>query len=565
MDILLRWARPHRNRLITIGLISIVSSVAVLAVPWLAAQFIRQVVGAEQGMEPAIDGVLPLLVATLIVLAAVTVLVAILTEDASGKILADLKCEVFAHVLRLPPSFHDEARDGDLLSLMTSEVTGLSTFLTATIAQIPAMIVTALGACILLLYLDPILALLAPALIPVFFVGLKLTGRRLRELARSKREAEVAVVTRAYVGLEMIEAVKAFAVEQRHAADYRDAAEHARRLAFAQTRLSAFIGPVSALLAALGAIAILALGSGPLAARQHDAGDLFALLLYAALLTRPLGNLATAYSRFQIARGALAKLQALFETAPEPGLCTGRRIDRASGAITFEKVSFGYPGRPQILDAVDLEIASGEIVALTGENGIGKSTLVRLMLRFYEPVGGRILLDGQDIRSLQIQDLRRQFGYVPQRALLFDGTVLENIAFGMSDPDPAALERAARMAQAWDFIERLPEGMATQIGDYGVRLSGGQRQRIALARALLCDPAIYILDEATSMYDLESEAAFVDSCIEALKDRTVILITHRPASLALAHRIIHAADLGNAGHRAGRTETRLKRAPGDSS
>ena len=183
-------------------------------------------------------------------------------------------------------------------------------------------------------------------------------------------------------------------------------------------------------------------------------------------------------------------------------------------------------------------------MALTGENGIGKSTLIRLLLRFYDPDSGRITLDGTDISDLQVQDLRRQFGYVPQRALLFDGSIADNIAFGVDDPDMEAIERAAKMSQAWEFIERLPKGLQTEIGDDGVRLSGGQRQRIALARALYRDPPIYIFDEATSMYDLEGEAAFVEACIRGLEGRTVLVITHRPASLELADRVVDASTLG---------------------
>ena len=189
---------------------------------------------------------------------------------------------------------------------------------------------------------------------------------------------------------------------------------------------------------------------------------------------------------------------------------------------------------------------SGEIVALTGENGVGKSTLVRLLLCFYLPSAGRITLDGDDIAGLQVQALRRQFGYVPQRALLFNGTIADNIAFGQTGaPDAEAMARAVRLAQARDFIASLPDGLDTVVGDNGIRLSGGQRQRIALARALYRDPPIIILDEATSMYDLESEAAFVESCLEALKDRTVIIITHRPASLALADRIVKVGPEGS--------------------
>ena len=192
----------------------------------------------------------------------------------------------------------------------------------------------------------------------------------------------------------------------------------------------------------------------------------------------------------------------------------------------------------------DLAIAAGETVALTGANGVGKSTVARLLMRHHDPDAGTITLDGTDIAQLQVQSLRRQFGFVPQRALLFNGTIAQNIAFGRADTPTPAIEHAAENAQAAGFIAGLPNGYDTVIGDSGVRLSGGQRQRIALARALLHDPPIYILDEATSMYDLESEAAFVEACVRTLAQRTVILITHRPASLALADRVLKLGPTG---------------------
>jgi ATP-binding cassette subfamily B protein/subfamily B ATP-binding cassette protein MsbA len=245
-----------------------------------------------------------------------------------------------------------------------------------------------------------------------------------------------------------------------------------------------------------------------------------------------------------MARGTLARMTEVFGKPREAGYAAERRIERAAGAIAFEQVDFAYPGRPPVLRGIDLAIAAGEVVALTGANGAGKSTMIRLLLRFYDPQAGRITLDGEDIAAIDVQSLRRQFGYVPQRPLLLNGTIRDNIIFGADARDPAQVERAARMAQAWDFIQRLPQGLDTVIGEDGVRLSGGQQQRVALARALYRDPPIYIFDEATSMYDLEGEAAFVEACIALLKGRTVIIITHRPASLALAGRIITVSEAG---------------------
>jgi ATP-binding cassette subfamily B protein/subfamily B ATP-binding cassette protein MsbA len=524
-----------------ISAMAVLSACAALAVPWLAGRFLGGVIGGAPASHADLTVTIVLLLAALVSLTMINIAVAVLSQAAAGRILAGLQRETYARIMAMPIGFHDRSKSGDLLSLMAYEVGNLSTFLTATLANVPAMLMTAGGAILLLFLLDPAMALVVPVLVGLFYIVMKLVGRRLRLLSQKVRKAQAALFWTAESDLTMLPAIKAFAAEDTQRERYADVVERARALQLRQTRVVAVIGPLVALVAALAAIAILILGSAEVATGRRSAGDLFAFLLYAALLTRPVAALADTYGRLQIARGTLARLEAVFALNTESGYAQDDTIERAKRAIAFEKVGFGYPGRRPVLENFDLAIAPGEIVALTGENGVGKSTLVRLLLRFYDPSAGRITLDGTDIATLQVQALRRQFGYVPQRPLLFNGTILQNIAFGLADPDPAAIERAARLAQAWDFIGSLPRGMATEIGDDGIRLSGGQQQRIALARALLRDPPIYIFDEATSMYDLEGEAAFVESCIRSLKGRTVIIITHRPASLALADRVIRIA------------------------
>ena len=533
--------RPFIGDLTLISGLSVVSALAALALPWLAGNFLSGVLG-----DTAIDlqRTLVLLVLALVAMTAINIMVAILSELATGRILAGLRREIYDHIQSLSIAFHDQSRSGDLLSLMSYEVENLSKFLTATLAGVPSMTLTAAGAIVLLIWLDPAMGLIGPVLVPVFFFALKMVGRRLRILSRKVRKAETRLMWMAEADLEMLSAIKAFAVEGHHREAYHAAIEKARVLNLAETRMAAFIGPMIALLTGLATIAILVIGSDQVSAGTRSPGELFSFLLYAALLTRPVSGLADTYGSFQRARGTLARLASVFEKSPEPGYAATERLGRTTGAIAFEEVGFAYPGRKPVITGLNLTIAPGEIVALTGANGVGKSTLIRLLLRYYDPQAGRITLDGVDIAQLQVQDLRRQFGYVPQRPLLFNGTIRDNIVFSAEQADPAALDRALDMAQASDFIARLPRGLDTVIGEDGVRLSGGQQQRIALARALYRDPPIYILDEATSMYDLEGEAAFVEACVQSLTGRTVIIITHRPASLALASRVIHGNEDG---------------------
>ena len=541
ISFLMRWTRQFSSHLALIGSLGLLGSIATLALPWLAARLAAGIVG-DATID--VEHTLILLGISLIAMTVTTILVSILSEAASGRILASLRQEAYAHVLAMPVSFHDSNRDGDLLALMSYEVQNLSAFLTSTLAQLPAMLITAIGAVVLLFAIDPTMALIVPVLVPLFYIGIKLLGRRLRVFGQQVREAEVDVLWMAESDLEMVSAIKAFAVEDEPRSRYFAAIEKARKLRLEQTRVTAFIAPMVALIAALASIAILVIGSAGIADGTKSPSELFAFLLYAALLTRPVGSLASTYGSYQVARGTLARLQSVFALSPEPGYVKSHTLSQTPASIAFDHVSFAYPGRPQVLKDFSLAIRRGEIIALTGANGVGKSTLINLLLRFYDPDSGRIMIDGSDISDLNVKHLRRHFGYVPQRPLLLNASIIDNIAFGSPAPDVQAIEKAARLAQAWDFITRLPRGLETQIGDDGVRLSGGQRQRIALARALFRDPPIYIFDEATSMYDLEGEAAFVESCIQSLAGRTVIIITHRPASLALAHRIIDLSPCG---------------------
>ena len=261
-------------------------------------------------------------------------------------------------------------------------------------------------------------------------------------------------------------------------------------------------------------------------------------LLYAALLTRPIAGLADVYGQTQMARGAFARLRAAMEESPEPAAHVGVDLPQLGGEIEFRAVSFAYPGRPLALESVDLHIAAGETVAIVGPNGAGKSTLGHLLMRLHEPGAGQIFLDGIDIAGVSLASLRRQIGVVPQHVLLFNASVRDNIAYGRAEPDQDQIEAAALAARAHEFIVNLPQGYDTLVGDRGVKLSGGQQQRLALARALLKDPPILILDEATAMFDPQAEAEFLQACQEAFKRRTVLLITHRPASLAAADRVV---------------------------
>ena len=532
---LLHFAAPYRFQLILVGLLTLGSSLIMLAVPWLAGQLLGDI------LRPAVSNTAVLLVVLLLALVAIALLnfaVAYLSSATTSRLLADLRLRIYDHLQALPVGFHESHRQGDTLALMTYEVARLSQFLTGTLVTLPSQLIMVAGAVILMFRFDHRLALVVPLLVPAFYLILKVIGRRLRGLAQMIQEAEAEVVAIAEENLEMLPAIKAFTREELESARYAKQVRQAMKLSLEESRIYAALQPLIGLIAAITAVLLLFLAGRNVQAGGMSPTALFSFLFYAALLTRPVGALAQVYGQIQTARGTLARLQSVLGQAVEPGYGSTGHLSQARGAISFKGVTFAYPGRDPTLRGIDLDIRPGEVIALTGPNGAGKSTLIKLLLRYYKPAQGEICLDDRDIDSFNVSDLRRQIGLVSQRVQLFNGTIRANIAYGKDDATDTDVEAAARLAQAWEFITELPQGMNTEIGDHGVRLSGGQRQRVALARALVKDPPILILDEATSMYDLEGESAFIAACETALKGRTVILITHRSASLAMADRVI---------------------------
>lgn len=531
---LLHFAAPYRRSLIALTLLSIASSLVLLLIPWLAGRML----GGILLERASATELMTLLLGALVILAALSFVSSAISRTTAMRLLAHLRVRIYGHLQDLPLGFHHDRRQGDLLALATFEVARLGQFLTGTLVTLPSRLLTGIGAVILMFRIDPKLALLVPALVPAFYLVLKIVGRRLRSLAVSAQRAEADVIATIERNLTMIPAIKSFAREEAEKNDYRRRVERSMNIAIQEGWINAALDPLIALIAASAAVLLLYSAGQNVRSGAMTGVELFSFLFYAALLTRPVGALAHIYGEVQSTRGTLERLESVLRENPESGYAGSNAMPAVRGDISFAGVAFRYPGRGQVLGDVNLDIKAGEKIALIGDNGAGKTTLVNLLLRFTEPTRGRISLDGQDIALFQVQDLRRQIGVVPQRAALFNGTIRANIAFGLEHASDEQIVAAAELAQAQDFIAALPDGYDTEIGDHGVRLSGGQRQRLSLARALVKDPPILIFDEATSMFDRDGELAFIEASAGALQGRTVLLITHRPACLAIADRIV---------------------------
>ena len=531
-----RLLRPHLVALLVVLFLMLVQSAATLAQPWLGGVLTdRLLLGA--GVGPLLWALFGLILAQ----QALGYLTSLQLQAVSGRLVADAGSHVYSHLQSLPLAWHQARQRGDVLALLTGDVYRLGNYVTGTLVPLVPLLFTFIGALALMLRVAPAIAIAIGVLMPLLFVLLKLVGRRLRPLSHEAMQAWADQASMAEQNLAMLPVIKAFATDPVEARRYAGRTEAVRAIDLRRARLEGAIAPVVHVLGAGTVLLLLGLAGRQVASEELRVGELVSLVLYGLVLVNPVSQLARVYGNTQSARGTAQRMLAALGAVPEVDTGT-RGFEGVRGEIAFEGVDFAYPGRPPLLQGFNLTIAAGETVAITGPNGAGKSTLVHLLLRLLEPDAGGVRIDGIDVREFRLAALREGVGLVSQQVMLFNASVTENIAYGRTDATPAQIEAAARAARAHGFVAALPQGYDTVVGDQGVRLSGGQKQRIALARALLKDPAILVLDEATAMFDPEGEAEFIAECHEVLKQRTVILITHRPASLALADRILRLDD-----------------------
>lgn len=533
---LLGYVRPH-VRLFGLALVGLILSAGLgLVFPLLIARITTVVVaGGDMG---GLDRLVLLLIVLFSVQAVGSFLQTYFLGVVGERIVARLRSDLFARLVTLSLDFYVHARVGELISRLSSDVTQVRMMLTQTITNLLAASVGLLGSIVILFVLSPTLLLvvlvLAPALIGVAFAF----GRPLQRVSTQVQDELARATTTAEEALSGIRIVKSFVREDweihRYGVDLGRVVARATRLALWRGLFGAVMTFVG-----FGAIAILLWYTGRQVIEGTLAiGTLTSFLLYGVSIAANLASIAGQYGQVREGSGAVQRVFELLDTeATILDPATAQPMPRVAGRITLDNVSFGYlPDRP-VLRGIDLDIAPGEIVALVGPSGAGKTTVCNLIPRLWDVTDGAIRIDGIDIRHVDVRTLRNQIGLVPQEATLFGGTIRENIRYGRLDASEAEIVEAARAAFADDFIAELPEGYETPLGDRGARLSGGQRQRIAIARAILKDPRILLLDEATSSLDNESERAVQAALNRLMVGRTTLIVAHRLSTIRAAHRI----------------------------
>ena len=497
--------------------------------------------GFSNGNSAALDRALYLLLGLSVVMALGTSARFYLVSWLGERVIADLRKAVFDRVLVLHIGFFETTRTGEVLSRLTTDTMLLQSVIGSSASIALRNALNLAGGMVMLFVTNARLTGLVLLVVPVVVVPIMIFGRRVRALSRASQDRVADVGAFAEESINGIRTVQAFTHENEDRQRFSGEVTNAFTVAVSRIRMRSLLTAVVILLV-FGAIsAILWVGGRDMLAGEITGGELAAFIYYATIVAVSVGVISEVYGELLRAAGATERLVELLETEPEivsPDAPVALPFP-ALGGLSFENVTFHYPSRPDRAALVDfsLEVKPGETVALVGPSGAGKSTVFQVLLRFYDPESGRVCLDGVDIRDADLRAVRERLAVVPQDPVIFGADGWENIRFGRPDADNPAVRRAAEAAAAAEFLDQLPDGFATFLGEKGVRLSGGQRQRISLARALLHDPAILLLDEATSALDAENERLVQDALEKLKAGRTTLVIAHRLATVVNADRI----------------------------
>ncbi len=537
---LLPFLKPYKRMLLFSVVVLFVASGLMLSLP-VAARFV-----IDQGLASKQGGTVNLYFAgfavLIILFCAMAALRLYLVSWVGERVVADVRDAVYRHVIRMDAIFFEETRTGEILSRLTADTTLVQSITGTSLSMVLRSAIQLPGALVMLAITNVKLMGLIVILIPAVLLPVITIGRKVRRLSRASQDRIADTSAMASESLDAVQIVQAFTAETAVADRFRAIVEQSYDVAIERTRVRSIMSFVTFCCVFGGITFVVWMGARSVLAGELTYGQLGQFVLYALFAATSAGTLTEMWGEVQRASGATERLIELLNaqphvkapTSPQPLPRPGR------GAIRFENLCFNYPSRPErrALSDINLDIRAGERIAFVGPSGAGKSTSFQLLLRFYDPQQGRILIDGVDIAQADPRDVRARIAVVPQETVIFGDTALGNIRFGRPEATDDEVREAARLAVADEFIRDLPQGYDTYVGERGTRLSGGQRQRMAIARAILKNPSILLLDEATSSLDAENERLLQMALDRLMQDRTTIIIAHRLATVLKADRIV---------------------------
>ena len=540
LRVLVPFLARYRWHIVGAGVALLCSSAATLTVPWALRGMIDH--GFNRADAARIGHYFLLLLLVAVVLGLATGVRYYFVTWIGERVIADIRRAVFAHVLRLSPAFFEQTRTGEVLSRLTADTTLIQTVIGSSASIALRNLVMLTGALVLMILSSLKLSLLVMITVPLVMIPLLGLGRWVRRLSRKSQDSIASIAARAAETLNAVQTVQAFTHEARDSRLFAADVEASFAMAISRTRVRAGMTVVVTIAAFACIVAILWVGAQDVIAGHMSGGELAQFLFYAVLVASGFGALSETFGDLQRAAGASERLAELMRTVPEisaPAL-PRRLAAKVEGRVCFDAVHFSYPTRPDqaALDGLSFKVGAGEAVALVGPSGAGKSTVFQLLLRFYAPHQGVIRIDDVDISELDPIELRQQIAVVAQEPVIFSGTIADNIRYGREEAGGVEIRRAAEAAAAAEFIEQLPQGYDTLLGERGITLSGGQRQRLAIARAMLRDAPLLLLDEATSALDAQNERLVQQGLANLMAARTTLIIAHRLATIQKLKRIL---------------------------
>ena len=531
--------RPYVPRLALAAICLVVGAAVGLAFPRVAGILINA--AFKQHDRRLLDRIALGLIGLFALQGAMNFIQVYILTSTTERVIARLREQLFARLIRLSPAFFTDQRTGELTSRLSADLAVLQTLCNTYVSEFSRQVILLVGGVVMLTLTNPKLAATTLAVAPLVVAAAFIFGRALRRASTGVQDRVAEAMGTADEAFSQIRTVQGFVREEtetrRYAAHLRDVVSAAIHRAVLRALFFGLVG----FIAFAGIVVILRQGALLVLAGGLTQGEFTGFLLYAVLVAGAIGSLTSLFGGYQEAVGAAHRVFELMEreptvAEPEFPVPLARPV---RGAVAFERVTFRYgPSLPDVLQEVSLTIGAGEVVALVGPSGAGKTTIASLVPRFWDVTDGRVTLDGHDVRTLSFADLRGSIGIVPQEPALFSGTIRDNIAYARPDAPDTAITAAARAAHAMEFIERLSKGFDTPVGERGVKLSGGQRQRLAIARVFLKDPAVVLLNEATSSLDSESERLVEQAMEELLRGRSTLIIAHRLSTVLRADRLV---------------------------